>query len=303
MAGVPWLLSSCSPRPLLPHQLKEERAQYETRAASAQQATLEAQRAATSAPPRVVSIGTVKAADVVSTTTSEVATYTATLTVTSQLSPSLEAEASHESVLPTFIPTATLTTPLPANSTVKILNRSTVSQTGTPISTVIVVRSTQVANSQVSNSSVVTGTPVPEKTATISNSAAIPTVNALGMKFVEDVITEDMLSEQVKTSNEDGSLSDVVIHITSQGLRATGKIQIAPILQRPFEMSGTFIIENESLAIKVESISLNGNDVTAQYGSDLEDDIRWELYQLLPQRFVQSFTLEDGQITVQSFKR
>ena len=303
MAGVPWLLSSCSPRPLLPHQLKEERAQYETRAASAQQATLEAQRAATSAPPRVVSIGTVKAADVVSTTTSEVATYTATLTVTSQLSPSLEAEASHESVLPTFIPTATLTTPLPANSTVKILNRSTVSQTGTPISTVIVVRSTQVANSQVSNSSVVTGTPVPEKTATISNSAAIPTVNALGMKFVEDVITEDMLSEQVKTSNEDGSLSDVVIHITSQGLRATGKIQIAPILQRPFEMSGTFIIENESLAIKVESISLNGNDVTAQYGSDLEDDIRWELYQLLSQRVVQSCAFEDGQITVQSFKR
>lgn len=119
---------------------------------------------------------------------------------------------------------------------------------------------------------------------------------------MEDIITEEMLREQVQKSNTDGSFSDITVRITSEGLRVTGKA-VVTLFQQPFTMTGTFVVENESLAVRVESILLNGVDVTAQYRSQLEDEIRWQLYQLLPQRFVQSFTLADGQIVVQSLKR
>ena len=85
--------------------------------------------------------------------------------------------------------------------------------------------------------------------------------------------------------------------------KAYGEAAVIGAIRRPVEMQGVFAVENESLVLKVDSLLLDGQDVTEQYRSQLEESIRWELYRLLPQRFVQSFVLADGQILVRSLKR
>lgn len=299
VAGTPWLLSSCSPRPLLPRQLKEERAQYETRAASAQQATLDAQRVATSPPPRVVPIGTARPSSGASNSVPTMEIFTATLTVTHQITQAIVDIESSETVSQALVlvdklPTATL-----ADSTVRILRSATVTQTSTPISEIIIVRSTPIPDDPIT----VTTTSVLAITGTEPSGVESPTVGQSGKSVIEDIITNEMLSEQVQKSIKDDSLSDIVVKITPDGMRVSGKVTLVTLLKRPFEMTGTFEVENESLAVKVDSILLNGSDVTEQYRSQLEDEIRWQLYQLLPQRFVQSFDLAEGEITVQSRKR
>lgn len=320
VASAPWLVSSCAPQPLLPLQLSEERAQYETRVAVAQQATLAAQRAATSLPPKVVPIGTLSPdlATAVSTATINVppAPLTATvpltattgmttsnpITSTSQVTPSVPLSAEILGLATAVMPTAT-----GGNSSARILSSATVTQTGTPVSAVVVARATTSPDpSQAATVQAVTGMPV---SATVSTTATAqtaitptPPINTRGMTAVEDIITEEMLREQVQNGDTDGSFSDIVVRITPDGLRVTGNA-VVMLLQRRFTMTGTFVIENESLIVNVDSIRLNGLDVTSQYRVQLESEIRSQLYQLLPQRFVQSFTLEDGQIVVQSLKR
>lgn len=297
VAAAPWLVSSCAPNPLLPPQLSAERADYETRVAVAQQATLAAQRLATSPPPRVVPIGTLDPVNVALPITPTLTAPAAPLTTTTELTTTTVVSKSPS----TDAATAVMATVPAANSTVRILGRATVTQTGTPISTVVIVRATQ----QPPTTSVVTSTVDPSMTNTLTAVTAIasaPQVNMRGMSAVEDIITDEMLREQVQKSNSDGSFSDIGVSITPDGVRVTGKTS-ATLIEQPFTMTGTFFVENESLAIKVESILLNGVNVTARYRSQLEDEIRWQLYQLLPQRFVQSFTLNEGQIVVQSLKR
>lgn len=225
--------------------------------------------------------------------------FTATLTVTHQITQAIVDIESSETVSQALVlvdklPTATL-----ADSTVRILRSATVTQTSTPISEIIIVRSTPIPDDPIT----VTTTSVLAITGTEPSGVESPTVGQSGKSVIEDIITNEMLSEQVQKSIKDDSLSDIVVKITPDGMRVSGKVTLVTLLKRPFEMTGTFEVENESLAVKVDSILLNGSDVTEQYRSQLEDEIRWQLYQLLPQRFVQSFDLAEGEITVQSRKR
>ena len=108
------------------------------------------------------------------------------------------------------------------------------------------------------------------------------------------------MTAQVEQDADDASISDLHIHLTPEGVTATGRVSILPGIKRPIEVKGTFAVENDSLVMKVTSILLNDIDVTDQYRAQLEDEVRWGLYQLLPQRYVRSYELAEGQLIVHS---
>ncbi len=309
VASLPWLVSSCASQPLLPLQLSEERASYQTRVAVAQEATLAAQRVATSLPPKVVPIGTLSPDMATAIFTPTINILAAPLTATTGITTDGQITATDQvtSMLPISqeilgLATAVMPTPTGANSSAMILSRATVTQTGTPIAGVVVARATPPVDTAQAATVVPIGTPDTSVATPQATTAPTASANTRGMTAVEDVITEEMLRDQVQKGDTDGSFSDIVVRITPDGLHVTGNA-VVMLLQRRFTMTGTFVIENESLIVNIDSISLNGIDVTSQYRVQLESEIRSQLYQLLPQRFVQSFTLEDGQVVVESFKR
>jgi len=309
VASVPWLVSSCTSQPLLPLQLSEERSNYETRVAVAQQATLAAQRAATSLPPRVVPIGTLSPAVATAIFTPTINVPAAPLTATTDITTNDQITSTDQvtSMIPRSqeilgFATAVMPTSSGANSSATILRSATVTQTATPVSTAVVARSTPPAAPPQAVTVVPVGTTDSTVTTTLAVNTPAAISNTRGMTAVEDIITEEMLRDQVQKGDTDGSFSDIVVRITPDGLRVTGNA-VVMLLQRRFTMTGTFVIENESLIVNIDSILLNGIDVTSQYRVQLESEIRSQLYQLLPQRFVQSFALEDGQVVVQSLKR
>ena len=298
VAVAPWLVGTCSPRPLMPQQLRDERNQYQTRVAAAQEATADYQRRATSPPPKVIPIGTV--AQVVGVATNTAFTITPALTPIDDSAAALPATPD-VSVVPT-VATATLEAAAiaaqSAKSTVRILTSTLVTQTVTPTAGIVVVRSTPLPVA--TSAPTVTGT-VPE---TMPAPVAVARQSDLsGMVEVEDIITEANLTDRAQQGIEGDSIAGLAIGITAEGLSVQGEAVIVGAVRRPFEMSGTFAVENESLVVKVVSILLDGQDVTEQYRSQLEESIRWELYRLLPQRYVQSYVLTDGQILVRSLKR
>lgn len=294
VAAAPWIAASCASRPLLPRQLREERDQYDAGVATAQQATSDARLTETPIPPKVVPIGTIKLPVGALSPTATRGIYTPTVTVTLTVPPlSPTATSTGTAVLSTSVEVNV--TSAVARSTVKIVGSVFITGTATPVGNVT-VRSTPMPEASAPPT-------LTASSAEITPTLTAPQVNTRGMVEVEDVITAAMLMAQVQRSIEDDSLTLVALDITPQGIRAVGQATLVGTLQQPLEMQGTFVVENESLVVDVTSVLLNGRDVTARYGSALEDEIRWQLYQMLPQRFVQSYTLYDGQIVVRSLKR
>jgi hypothetical protein len=119
-------------------------------------------------------------------------------------------------------------------------------------------------------------------------------------QVVNDVITERMLRDQVRKEVTQTTIKDLSIDLMPNGFSAASKIVLAFGIQRTLSTRGTFAVEHESLVAKVNSITLGSSDVTAQYRDQLEDRINWSLYQLLPQRYVQAFTLSHDELTVTS---
>ncbi len=109
-----------------------------------------------------------------------------------------------------------------------------------------------------------------------------------------------MLTEQVKMDAEDTSLNDLMIYISEDGIFAVGTVSIFPGLKRKIEISGNFVVQRESLLAEITSIVLDNLDVTEEYRWQLEDNVNTSLYRLLPQRYVRSFELSDGQVSVDS---
>jgi hypothetical protein len=121
-----------------------------------------------------------------------------------------------------------------------------------------------------------------------------------GLVDIEDVITEAMLTEQAKQDADDDSLSDLTVRLTDEGVTAIGFITVFPGIRQQLDVSGTLVVENYSLVFEVASIELEGRDVTERYRAQLESRINTSLYRLLPQRYVQSYELADGEIRVES---
>jgi hypothetical protein len=298
LAAAPWLISSCTQQPLLPDELRQARTQYEERVEAAQAATMEAQRQGDSIRT-VITLGTVAVTPeaesptpaTVAVTPSPVLVPLATTPVTPTMTapqPESTATKGAGSSSVTIIRTTVLTPTVAAN--LATTETGTITATGTITSLVttrVVVRSNT--------------TPAAPTSAPVSGGSAPGTMGRPpGLVTSVDVITEEMLTAQIEQEARDLTISALTVRLAPDGFHAFGEVALALGFSRPVEVHGIFMVENDSLVAKVSSILLNGLDVTEQYGSELERRVNWGLYQLLPERYVDSFELGAGQVTVQS---
>lgn len=275
---APWILSSCSSQPLLPDELKQERAHYEETVNAARTQTMEAQRVLTSTV-KVISLGTVAPGE---------GTALAPATVEPMATVSAPTLAPIPSGTPDMVSTSV--PPEPSNPTresesVVVVGTAVITQTPQATRKIIIVYSNSTPDSPDS------------PTSPGSSASPVPTQQ---MTEIEDIITEMMLIEQIQRDAGDVSISDLTISMTPAGVIATGNVSILPGIERPIKTTGTFVVENDNLVVKVTSILFDDMDVTDLYSTQLEDNINWSLYQLLPQRYVKSYTLLHDKIVVRS---
>jgi hypothetical protein len=145
-----------------------------------------------------------------------------------------------------------------------------------------------------------TPTEIPVASPTESSTGTVLPATPLGLVETEDVITEGMLTEQVKRDADDDSLSDLTIGLAPEGISAVAFVTIFPGIKRRIEASGTFAVDNNSLVVTVSTIQFDDLDVTERYRGQLESSLNSSLYRLLPQRYVQSYKLGDGEVRVYS---
>lgn len=282
LASLPWLLASCYEQPLIPPELAGLRAEYEATAEAFRNASLDEMRAAPSGRSLVV-VGTVSAGEMAEMGLSEATALPATVT----LVPATPRP-------PTGTPSPTLTA----------------SPTATATPTVgVAVRITRATISSVQTVSPRLGSPT-ARVIRVGAGSATPAPGAPGEtaaqktgntpQVVTDVITEQMLRDQVRKEVTQTTIRDLSIDLTPDGFVAQSKIVLAFGIQRTLSTTGAFAVEHESLVAKVSNITLGSANVTAQYRSQLEDRINWSLYQLLPQRYVRAFTVSHDEITVTS---
>jgi len=319
LALAPWLISSCGQRPLLPDELRQARTAYEARVDVAQAATMEAHSQGDSIR-KVIALGTVAVTVDATAAMSLTATATPTITTLAVATATLVLPSPTAIVAPAATITQRATRGTTHGSSVVIV-RTTV-LTPTVVATVM----TAVTNSVTTTASITatitatdTVTPVGTTRVVVVRANATPaapssapingrrvpeaSTRPLGLVASVDVITEEMLTEQMQQDASDAGISDLTVSLTPNGFSALGNIAIRPALHRPVAMHADFVVENDSLVAKVTSIDFGGLDVTDQYASDLEGRINWGLYQLLPQRYVDAFELGDGQVTVQSQRK
>ncbi len=275
---APWVVQSYARRPLLPDELRLERENYEATVEAAQEATIVAMRQAPSAPSVLV-IGT--------------------------LGPTIPSDVASPTAVTETITVTSMATSPPGVTTVAITPNAVATQpnSNVTVSTMVAeVTATTSSDGSVSEATV----PVPTLT-DMPDSSITPTVGGAGVPAlpsglvdIEDVITEAMLTEQAKQDADDDSLSDLTVRLTDEGVTAIGFITVFPGIRQQLDVSGTLVVENYSLVFEVASIELEGRDVTERYRAQLESRINTSLYRLLPQRYVQSYELADGEIRVES---
>jgi len=287
LALAPWLVSSCAQRPLLPDELRQARTQYAERVDAAQAATMAAQRQGPSSR-KVIALGTVAATHTPTPLLAPTATVTATDPATQMATKSTRAPGSSVVVIVSSnVVTATVVPTLAITATVAPTSTSTVTATTMVTTRVIVVGA---------NTTPAAPTSGPLR----GGNVAIAPGRPLGLVAIEDVITEEMLTAQMQQDANAAALSNLTVYLTPDGFRALGNFAIRPGFTRPVEMVANFAVENDSLVAQVTTIRFGGLDVTDQYASEMEGRINWGLYQLLPQRYVDSFALGDGTVIVQS---
>jgi len=175
------------------------------------------------------------------------------------------------------------------------------------LSTSVVVINTVTAspNSEISPASVSTGlieTPTPIFTSTKETEGAPST--PIGLIDTEDIITEEQLTEQLKTEPEGSELKDLNVTLLENGFQINSGLSMFPVNNQQVEVHGVFIIKNYSLVVSISSITLNGDDVTSSYHEEIESRMDTSLYRLLPERYVQSFIILNGRLLVSSkFRR
>jgi hypothetical protein len=120
----------------------------------------------------------------------------------------------------------------------------------------------------------------------------------IGLVDTEDLITDEQLTEQLKMEPEGSQLKDLNVSLTETGFQVEGALSTFPVGGEKVTVRGEFLIKNYSLVVNVSSITLNGTDVTLSYHEEVESRMDTSLYRLLPERYVQTFMLADGQFLV-----
>jgi len=311
LAVMPWAISSCAQQPLLPDDLRERPTRYQMTVDTSQNATREAERAATSAPPKIVPLGTVAVTPESGIPASPTESPTATLVATGP------------TIAPTLpISAAVSLTPGVESSTIVVVGTTVITNTPEATPRVLVIRSTS-GVADATNTPTITPTLAPSTpiTGTQAITGSLPVATATpvppvvvapppvgpptpsGMVDVEDVLTQEMLAAQMTKDAEGTDLSELTVALDRNGVSATGIVRIFPAFRRPITATGNFAVENESLVVKIAQILFNGRDVTEEHRAELESNVNSSLYRLLPQRYVQSFEMEDGQVIVRSKMR
>lgn len=72
----------------------------------------------------------------------------------------------------------------------------------------------------------------------------------------------------------------------------------------PFEATGTLVVQDDQLKFKIQTVTVGGFNIMSQYGSAVETGITSAIYAaILPERWVDSFTIQGNQLIVDSHKR
>ena len=270
LALAPWIVSNCASQSLVPEEFHRGRERYEATVSAAQEATIEAIREAPSTSIVFV-VGTLEA----SRTPDPMPFSAATAT-------SVSSQRREDADL-------SLTTPVPESISVLPLPVSTVTPAVTPRQ--ITIRSQAVSQ---------TPTRIPIIPTLQNVKATFSPDLPSGLVDTKDVITEEMLAEQIKADINHSSLSNLTIKLSPDGISAIALITILPSIKQRVEAKGIFAIEEYNLVVKVSEIRLDGLDMTKRYRGQLESSINSSLYRLLPQRYIQSYELANGEITVYS---
>lgn len=332
LALSPWIVSSCASRPLVPDAYAAERNTYETRVADSQLATRTAERL----QPGEVNVVVISALDDAEfvedseeiasppSPTAELAstaepTATAEVTSTLELTPVADFEAGVEDLpaTPATVISETRTTPtatvmvtrtqIPvstgeSSTTVRVIGTVTAP---VPLTTTIrvVVQSEPTAPAPTTTPTGTLGTASTDDPPALATPSRPPL--PAGMVEAEDIITESSLRDQLAAdaAGSDLVLGDLAVSLDSDGVRATAMVETLLGVSQPVDVTGTFAVENDSLVFQVSVIRLNGKNVTSLYRGQLVSSVNSSLYRLLPQRYVKSFTLGDGQVLVNSLTR
>ena len=144
--------------------------------------------------------------------------------------------------------------------------------------------------------------PSPSALPPVQDGSDLRTPVVSDLKYVQDIITVEMLAAQISVSAQNANISELQVELTENGITATGKVD-ALLLEIPLEAQGVLSIDHENLVVKVTSVAVGGKDVTELYGGALESMINSDIYALLPRRYVQSFAVSEGQVVVVSQMR
>lgn len=163
----------------------------------------------------------------------------------------------------------------------------------------VVATNSEMANSEASPVGITTellGTSTPSSVADNEHEGVPPT--PIGLIDIEDIITEEQLTERLKTEPEGSDLKDLRVTLSQGGFHIDSVIAVFPVNNQHVVVDGVFVVKNYSLVVNISSITLNGDDVTQSYGKEIESRMDTSLYRLLPERYVQSFIILDGEILV-----
>jgi hypothetical protein len=281
IAGMPWFVSSCTVEPILPEELRLEPTTFQETVSALQDHGGDDQRK-TPSTIQVVPLGTVPPKDVPTSTPISIE-----ITSTPEQTEEPVSEEMKEDDAPAQDPSnqAESTDSTPASVVVRV-QTSVAVETPVPTTRVLIVRS---------ESAALTTIPGGTESETMTTTETLTDINVLAvppnMVSTEDLITEEMLSEQIQHDAADPTLSDLRITLLPEGVRAEGAITLIGGIQQPLTVEGGFAVENQSLVAQIESIYLGSLNVTDRYKSQLEAGINSSLYRLLPQRYVESFSL------------
>jgi len=299
LSMAPWVVSYASPRPLLPAEFGQKRSDYQTAVAVAQAAT----RRAMSDAPSTVMVRPIGTLDV----TSAVPTEATSIPIGIRADATATAGTGERKTRVIGVPDATAsihaasTTAISTVSASSVVTVRTVSATASVTKTESVLPTPTLATLHIvvdSNASPTTRVVTPVVSDPAATMPAVEPLRPLRLVDTQDVITEEMLTEQIRLDADDDSLSGLTIKMMPDGISGVGVTTFFPGIEGRIEARGVLAVKHDSLVVEVSSIYLDGKDVTEQYSSQLESGVNSSLYRLLPQRYVDSFEIGFGQVRV-----
>ena len=176
----------------------------------------------------------------------------------------------------------------PAPSSVTIATATPLSPTPM-LSQTVEVRTLVVTSTASTPTPFATVAPVEQSDVGAESSIPLPA----GLVDMEDTLTRAALTSEINRAPGAEIFTELQTILTDEGFRVTGSAEMIAGLQQEAEVIGRFEIVNYSLVSQVAKVTVGGTDVTDRYQSDLQQRIDTVLYQLLPQRFVTSFVIDN----------